>query len=508
MALTPETALAEHPFDLDSVAVYADWRSQEGDPLGEYLAITARLAKRGEVPLEARRRLSERAIALRVDHGRSWWKRWNEPLALFDPLPSYAPQQLFDPADTHEEPSPTFAGLPARAELAGLPADLAAVDRQLERLPVQQLKLGRMNATEIARLATLASLHRVPGLAIRGGSKLRLGKSLLAWLAGQQLANVQRLALTSVAVRGDELAALLATLPALRSLSIQGGGLTAEALLEASESPAASRLVSLALPSNPIGTRGLSGLAAFTSLRKLDLEDTNLGYDLGRVPVLSIEELRVSENDRMGAGGLAGLFAATPNLRDLQLGDDLDSEALEELAKVADRLEVLSIGRPDDVATMLEKVIPKATHLEHLEWKLGGGRAEVDRLLGSAKLGTLALFDATDAHVTALAASAHTAAVEELFMIGDFTEKSLLKLARSQNLTKARTLWLYPDQVTEKGIAALLDGLPALEELTIIGGTIKSAEPLCARPATVWLELRDCKVAKAAKKRIDDHWGR
>src|SRR5262249_52918188 len=75
-ALPPEceglqTALAEDPDDLASHAAYADYLTEQGDPLGEFVRVQFALEDAGKTPAE-RRKLSQREKELLDAHARTW----------------------------------------------------------------------------------------------------------------------------------------------------------------------------------------------------------------------------------------------------------------------------------------------------------------------------------------------------------------------------------------------------------------------------------------------------
>jgi uncharacterized protein (TIGR02996 family) len=70
-----ESALAENPDDLSAHMAYADWLSEQGDPLlvarGEFIGVQLNL-ERADLPEAQRKKLQKKETELRRRHGRAW----------------------------------------------------------------------------------------------------------------------------------------------------------------------------------------------------------------------------------------------------------------------------------------------------------------------------------------------------------------------------------------------------------------------------------------------------
>lgn len=236
-----------------------------------------------------------------------------------------------------------------------------------------------------------------------------VGPTAIAALAELAPVRLRELAIVKSRVRGDQVAALLAT-------------------------PLVRRLERLSLRNNPIGDALADALARveLPALRALDL-----GYT--RITPASAARLV----DAAALRGLRGWASATD-----KLGPDLGR--------------TLARGR----------ALAKLTGLHLSAHKLGtaGLAALVDRPAFAPR--TLVALDcgATDKAVEALAASPAVASLAELRLRGDpITSRGLAAIARSPHLGALRRLQIGYARVDRDGLLALADSARALVELDLGG---------------------------------------
>lgn len=369
---SPETALARHPRDLAVASVYADWLSQAGDPLGEYVALRVAL----ETRTEDRRRLAERATALLVEHGRAWRARWSGGLDLR--------------ADAF-----SFAGLPGFASFGredhAKPLD--RIDAQLARLPIQSLVVEADTLEQLERLEGLAALRRVPELLLRGPEPsfdwkhYRLEEEVATWLTRARLDHLRRLDIYAVHLARADKRAFLDALPELRILGLTGTALDASVVGELATSPVARQLVQLDVSVPDAGDDAFVAARRLSALRTLRLASPRFGHEL-IVPAgeNGLEELALTADD-VDAGGLARALAAMPVLRRLTL-ENVEPAVLATVTEVAPRLAHLGIASFDDgvAPERIRRLFDRAVALQSLDTTLGNP-SSVEAVLPFAEFG-------------------------------------------------------------------------------------------------------------------------
>jgi uncharacterized protein (TIGR02996 family) len=209
------------PDDLAAVLVYGDWLAEQGDVRGELIRVQCEL-EREDLDDDRHVALVARERELLVHRG-----------ALLAPIAAFVESATLRRG--------LIDGVTIRAgQLAKHGAAL------LERHPIRRLEVIVDGPAELARLATLPFLARVPELAIEGASK-RTGRAVVepsATLASPLWATVRSLSLGRLGDPDTEWARCFASLvaPALERLDLAGLGCTPGTLARLAD---ASRLPSL-----------------------------------------------------------------------------------------------------------------------------------------------------------------------------------------------------------------------------------------------------------------------
>lgn len=485
----PGIAMANAPYDLETVAVFGDWLGQRGDAIesqiGAFITLRCQI-ERGACP--DRRRLVGLANAMWREHGDGWLARWNDPVKLF-------------------ERSARFGGLPQTARVETT-SNLPDVERQVARLPIRELAIRDLGAKAIARVVELDVLHRVPELSISAGSKTKLGSTLVEWLAGAGLTRLAKLSLYPVETSPKNLRALVDSLPSLTDLGLTKCDLTIDSIDALADTAATARLETLGLAYNPIGSAVMPSLAKFSKLRGLGLRSCDIGDDVaaeafGELPV---EELDLGGCERLGPIALAALVRAMPRLRKLELPSHVRPAHIDTLLPIAHRLESIDFGfaNAETVVAFVDRLLPHAPKLHEIQAYHAAGLAGA--LLAHAPLTKLELGEITDDDVLAISNTPRAAALETLEVDGAFTAATLRALATSPHLANVRNLDVQSAGVDAASLGLAL-ALPSLERLVIVNATIDDAAPLCAHPADLQLITMRCKIGKAAQKQLVAHWG-
>ncbi|HEY0254385.1 MAG TPA: hypothetical protein VGC41_22815, partial [Kofleriaceae bacterium] len=319
-ATTVGETIALDPDNLDAIAIYGD--TLAGDPLGEYINVSCRLARAGDPGLEQRKR------ELWRQHGANWLAGWNTPTRLFD------------------ERMVSRVGLPSELVFdEKVPAELAALDQRISGFPIATITLRNLTSRDITRLSELAVMRRIVTLIVSTSSKRKLGAAFATWLAEQGFANLRSLQLGSIEYADTSVRAIVASMPRLRSLHFGYSNVTAESIRSLADTAAPAAIEKLYLRHNPLGSTVLPAFAGWTALRDVNLAACDLGDDLLETPLpeLAIERLVIEDNPRLGVTGLASLLARLPALVALDLGSEATPPMIETLLPIATRLTELDV---------------------------------------------------------------------------------------------------------------------------------------------------------------------
>lgn len=490
MPADPEQAMAEHPDDLDARAVYGDWLAQQGDPVGDYIVAACRLASVGEAD-PGRAELAQRVDALLLASKEAWQRRFNTPEPLFN------------------DRTTRVGGLPEAVRLQSVPKDPKGLDVQLARLPLRSIAFYT-GAADLQRATSLRSLKRVQALEIHGDSKTKLGKNVVDWLVGLHLDQLHSLHLYRVSLGVAEASKLLSTLPRLESLQLYRCDITPEVLQAIGASAAASKLTSLSLTTNPVGSAGLQQLSRFPALRSLDLADTDVGDDVAQldsVEPLAVTSLDLSENQRLMARGLAWVARTFPKLTELVVPKSLDPAGVDALMPLAAHLVRLGASGTELPARqrLVSQLLPRAKGLRILDFDIGPTEGLIEPILALDCIEALDLDHTTPADLLAIAQSPSARHLRHLD-VDDLDDETATRFARSEHLRGLRTMRVSSRALGHAGIRALLT-LPALRKLTVLYAKLKEADLAPAnRIPELELVLRSCEVTPAAKRSLLAAW--
>lgn len=480
-AESPEQAVVRRPSDPAARQLLADALLEQGDPLGERIAVAIQLQ---HAQGESRRVLQARADSLDMDHMDAWRAAWNTP---------------------HPVIRDRWLGLPSTVTLER-PVDVGTLGPQLDPLPIRELNVERHGVRDLKKLAELPSWPRLERLRISADSKKKLGKSAATWLAANAPAGLRRLTLYRVELPGAQAAALVGGRPELRELWLRRCLTSDDALVALSAAGGGVQTVrELSLAWTPLSEVGIGSLAAWTALRTLVLRDCGLsdswaGLDL-QLPIHTVD---LYDNARLGRNGLAWWLGSCPDLTGLAVPRQIGTTDLMPVLEALERLRSLDVhGADREVQQAVLEALPGAHALEELVLGHEGLAGSMAYVRSAPSLRRLScIFGGLGDDDLAVLAEAH--GVQEMKLGDGFGDAGVRSLCAGANAL--RRLHLQSGAVTEVGMAAAL-ARPELEHLELWGARLDRADPVLAVEPGATVRLYRCSFGSGVQRALREHLG-
>lgn len=398
-------AIRARPNDDAVRLIYADWRTAQGDPLGEFVSIQCRLAAAPEVE---RRKLRVRENQLLKAHSRDWL----EPvLQVLDHRPLDLPTHEFVRGFLASLTVPTTV-LPRLDALFALAPVLEELTLRTP-LPTQSLRLAYPSIDEVAHAPQLSRLTRLAVTAPAGDR----GAAALAECS--HLSNLRALRFTG-SVWGDDarlydapIATLQLGLPGVRSLVT---------------SPHLRGLRALNLSNNLLGNAGAIATLGWQALEELELRYSGVGQEfllqLAKVGAPKLRALSLAGGlfDEASLVALASASRALPALEELDLEKcDLGADTLAAFFKALSLPKLRSLrlerNRLGEKGALALAASPGARQFDNLE-------------LGHNRIGQKG--------AAALASSPHLAGLTRLTLNDSWKPETVALFAKSPTLAAAK----------------------------------------------------------------------